>query len=267
MPFQLKSPLNEQASIQLPREVSDLSKPFNGTICSSKGDEYQIRKNIIDILGNKSVKQTLAQASNHLPITASVYEDYWRKKSIGILSGEEFTLDRERKLLLRWLNPKPNMKYLDIGCSSGFYARSIQQEQSDAETVALDIAMPMLRETRKRAISEQLPLYLMRANAAELPFFTATFDGIVCGGTLNELSDPLKVLYETKRVIKPGAVAVFMHLLKAESIQGKILQKTTGLGGITYWTLDESNGLFERAGFTITQQMRFGIVCFSRLTS
>lgn len=266
MTLELRSPAYEKLPVHIPEEASFLRKSFNGTVCSSKGDEYRIHGNIIDFYeAQEKTGQTPAQRSNHLSVTAMAYEQYWRKQSISLISGEDFDLEREKELLLRWLDPQPAKRYLDVGCSTGLYARTIQAKEPKADTVALDFSNAMLKEARKLGRRENLNMYLLRADAKQMPAFGGTFDGVVSGGTLNELDDPLKVLYETARVIKKGGVCFIMHLLKSKSLMGKLLQQTTRLGGIKYWTLDESNALFERAGFTIMQQKQHGIVCFSRL--
>ena len=56
-----------------------------------------------------------------------------------------------------------------------------------------------------------------------------------------------------------------MHLLKANSIAGKLLQVPAGWGSVKFWTEKQSNELFERAGFKVDEQFNVGIVCFSKL--
>ena len=266
MSLELRSPIDEKVPVHVPIEASYLDKHFNGTVCSSKGDEYPITNNIIDFYAAQDTAgQTLAQKSNHLGIAASAYEDYWRKQSIGLITGEEFDIAREQKILLRWLEPMDGGLYLDLGCSTALYARTIQGGEPGAQTVAMDISLAMLRQARTRGRQDKVNLYLLRADAKQMPAFAGTFDGIACGGTLNELDDPQKVLYEASRVLKKDGVCFMMHLLKAKSLSGRLLQQATRLGGITYWSLDDSNELFERAGFSIMQQERHGSVCFSRL--
>jgi len=56
-----------------------------------------------------------------------------------------------------------------------------------------------------------------------------------------------------------------MHLIKADAWYARLLQESAGLGGIKFWTVEESNQLFERSGFTIADQFAKGIVCFTKL--
>lgn len=265
MSFELKSPENERAAIQVPKEIARLSKPFNGTLCSQSGDEYEVKNNIIDILGQQPNFSTIASYTNHWKVTATIYEEIWRKRSLSLLSGEDFPIQKEHELLIEWTEPKENGAYLDLGCSTALYGRALKAAQNKADVVALDFSMQMLEEARLKAEADETDLFFVRADGKELPFFSKTFDGVVMGGTLNELTEELKVLYEARRVLKDGGVLFMMHLLKSDAWYGRLLQESMGLSGIKFWTKDESNHLFKQAGFKIDTQIIRGIVCFTRL--
>lgn len=265
MSLEFRSPIYEQASIVIPEEVSRLHRPFNGTLCSNKGDEYPIKNNIIDFLGDDYQPMSLAQSSNHWKLTAYAYENIWRKRSLTLLTGEDFPIEKEQELLYKWLNPEPGKLYMDIGCSTALYARSVKKAKPNSELVALDFSSQMLEEARFKAEAEEIDLYLLRADARHMPFFGAFFDGLMMGGTLNELTDPLKVLYECRRVIKKEGTFFMMHLLRSDSWYGRLLQDSMEFGGLKFWTLKESNQLFERAGFSVAKQIKRGMVGFTKL--
>lgn len=265
MNLELRSPVDERATIQVPKDVAELSRPFNGTVCSQEGDEYKVRNNIIDILGKEPEFSSLAQSTNHFKLTASIYEDIWRKRSLSLLSGEDFPIEKEHELLIEWTAPKAGGLYLDLGCSTALYGRALKAAQKEADIVALDFSSQMLEEARLKAEADETDLFLVRADGKEIPFFSKTFDGIVMGGTLNELSEELKVLYEVRRVIKQDGVFFVMHLIKSDAWYGRLLQESISLGGIQFWTKDESNTLFKQAGFKVAEQLVRGIVCFTKL--
>lgn len=265
MSLEIRSPKYERASITIPEEVARLQKNFNGTICSNKGDEYQINNNIVDLLGDDPVSMTWAQSSNHWKLTAALYEDIWRKRSLSVLTGDEFPIEKERELLVDWVNPQPDRLYLDIGSSTGLYGRLVKKAEPACHFVSLDFSMQMLQEARLKSEAEKADQYLLRADARYLPFFGDTFDGLTMGGTLNELADPLKVLYEARRVVKKDGVFFMMHLIKADAWYARLLQDSAGFSGLKFWTVDDSNALFERAGFSIIDQFAKGIVCFTKL--
>lgn len=265
MKLELRSPVDERAGIHIPDEAARLSKPFNGTVGSKEGDEYQVKNNIIDLLGQEPEFTSIAQSTNHWKITAAIYEDIWRKRSLSLLSGEEFPIEKEHELLIEWTAPKEDGWYLDLGCSTALYARALKAAQKKANIVALDFSSQMLEEARLKAEADETDMYFLRADGRELPFFSKTFDGIVMGGTLNELTEEIKVLYEAKRVLKDEGVFFMMHLIKSDAWYGRLLQESIGIGGIKFWTVEESNKLFNQAGFKVEDQLVRGIVCFTKL--
>mgnify|MGYP005842972523 CR=1 FL=1 len=264
MDLEIRSPKFERASIEIPESVSKLQKPFNGSVCSAKGDEYPITDNIIDLLQTEE-DYSLAQSTNHWKLTASLYENIWRKRSLSILTGEEFPIEKEHDLLIKWVKPKENGVYLDLGCSTALYARALKKSSKSSTVVALDFSMEMLQEARIKAEADCADIFFVRADGRALPFFGKTFDGIVMGGTLNELTDELKVLFECRRVIKEGGVFFVMHLIKSPTWYGRLLQDSAEWSGLRFWSIEESNELFKRAGFTVRDQFNKGIVCFTKL--
>lgn len=264
MSLEVRSPKNDRESIQIPSAAAELATPFNGTICSNKGDEYHIQNNVTDLLSGEK-PYSFAQSTNHWNLTASVYEDFWRKRSLSILTGEEFPIEKEKELLVKWIVPEPGGTYLDIGCSTALYARALKKAEPESKVVALDFSTAMLQEARFKAEADQTDMYLIRADGRNMPFFGKSFDGAAMGGTLNELTDELKVLFECRRILKDSGVLFMMHLIKSEYWYGRLLQNSAELSGIQFWSLDESNELFKRAGFRVEEQFCKGIVCFSKL--
>ena len=261
----LKASGDERRFFSIPPEVAELSQPFNGNVVNDDSSECIIQNNIIRLINSIPGDATLAQRSNFLTLTAKVYENTWRARSIGILSGQPFSLDEEKKLLQSWTSPKPNEWIADIGCSTGFYARSLAEKEPDANIIALDFSEEMLEEARLRCLDEKHQLYLLRADASALPFYAESMDALVCGGSLNEFANPEKVLYEMRRVLKKNGRCFMMHLMKADTWYGRLLQKSSETGGLHFWSEEESDALFTRAGFTVTRRHKMGIVCFSLL--
>ena len=263
--LELRSPANERTSIYIPAEVSNMQTSFNGSFVTPDGDEYKVKNNIINLLEKEPAFTSIALSTNHWKLTASIYEDIWRKRSLSLLSGEDFPIEKEHELLIDWTTPKANKWYLDMGASTALYARALKAAQPKAEIVAVDFSIQMLQEARLKAEADETNIYLVRSDACELPFFSKTFDGIVMGGTLNELSEPQKVLYEAQRVLKKDGCFFVMHLIKSDIWYGRLLQESVELGGIKFWTVPESNELFNNCGFQIKEQITQGIVCFSKL--
>ncbi len=258
----LKATGDERNSYRIPAEAADLSKPFNAEVAGKGSEPLLIKDNIIRFQKKTPSGISMAQRSNLLPPTAKMYENVWRKRSIGILSGEDFSFEDEAALLCDWADPQPGETIVDLGCSTAFYARSLFRRQPDATQIAVDFSLPMLEEARSFAESEKANMYLLQADASALPLYGESVDAVVCGGSLNEFSKTEKVLWETKRILKPGGRAFFMYLLKAETLAGKLLQAGSAGGGISFWTEKESEKLFADNGFETEKSERKGVVCF-----
>jgi len=263
----LRSPKYDGARIVVPSNVDNLAESFNGSVCSNKGDEYTITENIIDLLGEDYEAKSLAEYSNKWDATASLYEDIWRKNSVSILSGKKFPWERERVLMEQCLRPREGELYIDIGCSTALYSRLLLKQAPKAKVIAMDYSLPMLKKAKEKCKSEGYHVFLLRSDAHEMPFFRGSIDGAVCGGTLNELRDPLKVLFETRRILKDNARFFIMYLVKSESWYLRLAQSAVQTGGLKFWTLDESKELFRRSGFKINNVEQHGLVCFACLTA
>lgn len=261
----LKSPEYDKGTLHVSRDLADQTQSIQGAICSKYGDEYPVLDSIIDLLKDEHAKYSLAEWSNQFNLTAAVYEDLWRINSLKLITGEPFNVEQELALLIDWVKPTQDQCIVDIGSSTALYARAIAKACPEATITALDFSMPMLKEAKRRIAKESQSIYLIRVNVSEMPFFNSEVDTIVCGGSLNEFSDPLKVLFECKRVLKKKGQLFMMHLLSAETMIGRLLQSAASNGGLQFWSLKDSNALFERAGFNVDKQMVKGVVCFSLL--
>lgn len=263
---ELQCPNDRRHSLEIDSRVAFFDESFNGVISCLDGHEYNITHNIIDLLPDTGMPGgSIANYSNNFTITASAYENQWRKRSIGILSGQDFSLDDEANLMMSWIGNPSGKVILDVGTSTGFYARTISKSAKKAEIFALDISEPMLRQAIRNGQSENTRFYPLRADAARLPFFDDQVDVIVCGGTYNELYEPEKVLREMRRVLKPEGICFMMYLTSAESLTGRLLQTGLAPGGVHFPKYKNIQVQFREAGFSATKKRSLGIVNFELL--
>ncbi len=240
-----------------------------GVVACPCGHRYPIRSGILDL---KPSRQgiTLAQWTNHLPLTAWGYERFWRRRALTLLSGEPFPVEREAAVVREMMMPDPAGLYLDLGCSTALQARILaaywRDHSTNARVVALDFAMPMLREAAALIRREGWEtIDLVCADAERLPFPNRSVAGIACGGSLNEFRNPRAVLAEAQRVAAGGSASAFMSLLKGDGEAGRIERSLTRSSGIRFYTLAETRRLFEEAGWQVVAQAAWGRVAFTKI--
>jgi SAM-dependent methyltransferase len=230
------------------------------------GDTYEIKDGYLDLLKTRTGADSLANLTNFLPGAGRGYEPLWRVRSLSLLTGEPFPNERELEIIIRLVRPVHDGRYLDLGCSAGLYTRGLARELQGGVAVGLDISPSMLREAHRRARASGTNPSFVRANAKNLPFFDATFDGAVCGGTLNEFGDPARVLRETSRVLRPGGRLAVMGILRADSSRGRRLQRFLSPGGIRFFQPEELQSLLDHAGFEPDSLQTYGPVFFAGAT-
>jgi ubiquinone/menaquinone biosynthesis C-methylase UbiE len=177
----------------------------------------------------KNAQYSLAQSSNFLPLTAKLY-DLWRERSLSLLTHEQFNLEREFALLTDWVQPQPEQHFLDIGTSTGNYARVLAH--SGAAVVAIDISSHMLYKAIARGNNQNI--VYEQVNAEYLPYPDQSFDGVVMGASLNEFHNTARALEQTARVLKDGGKLFMMYLCESETSFGRFVQVPFKLSGVRF---------------------------------
>lgn len=103
--------------------------------------------------------------------------------------------------------PAPPRRLLDIGCGTGFTSLDAAHRWPDSRICAIDIALPMARESRKAGIRA-----VAVADAAHLPFRDAVFDAAVSSLAFQWAAAEPGFFGGIARVLRPGGRLFFATL-------------------------------------------------------
>lgn len=102
-------------------------------------------------------------------------------------------------------------RVLDAGCGTGNFTLALSQ--LGFEVVAVDLSIPMLTQVRSKKEWYRLnKVSLARVDLnRDLPFQNATFDSVLCVHVLFALANPVEVLCEFHRILKPGGFLLLVN--------------------------------------------------------
>lgn len=110
---------------------------------------------------------------------------------------------------LAWLGRPPGQRWLEVGCGTGALTGRILEDCAPAAVIAVDRSPGYLAYARRR-----LPDARLRGSVADaqgLPLADRRLDAAVSGLVLNFVPDPLRMVAEMRRVLRPGGVvAVYL---------------------------------------------------------
>lgn len=241
---------------------------FSGEVVSPvSGEKYGIKGGYLDLLGRRSGADNIANLTNFLPGAGRGYEPLWRVRSLDLLTGGKFPNEREVEIVAGLSGVERGGVFLDLGCSAGLYTRNIAVRLGgEGSVVGIDISPSMLGEAARKANRIGGSPSFARADAENLPFADGSFEGALCGGSLNEFGDPGRVLREARRVLRPEGRIAIMGILRAETKNGLRLQRLLSTGGVSFFEEDEVRSMLSHSGFETTEMRTFGSVFFAGAT-
>lgn len=125
------------------------------------------------------------------------------------------------------LAPRPGSSVLDIATGTGWTARNAAR--MGAKVTAIDIADKLLAAAERLSAATEPPITFRRADAEDLPFADASFDGVISTFGVMFAPDQERAAGEMARVCRPGgrlvlatwtsdgAVAKFFQIIAAHS--------------------------------------------------
>jgi demethylmenaquinone methyltransferase/2-methoxy-6-polyprenyl-1,4-benzoquinol methylase len=112
---------------------------------------------------------------------------------------------RLRKKVIQLAQLKPGSSLLDLGTGTGDLAREALAQFPQANVIAADFTLEMMRVGQKNG-----PLNFSSADALRMPFNDASFHAVVSGFVMRNVIDLQKALQEQYRVLKNGGRIVIL---------------------------------------------------------
>lgn len=187
---------------------------------------------------------------------ARAYERWWRPVLFAITTGfGSPTMAEEARRVAGLMEPMPG-PWLDLSCGPGTLLRQLGHLGASSGArpiVGVDLSLAMLRRARTAA-----PVaWLVRADAAALPFADGSFGALANLAALDLYPDPQRVVRECARVLAPGGRWVCSTFVAASKAPDRSVFMAAS--GVRTPTLSELEAWARSAGLR-----HFGHVLFRR---
>jgi demethylmenaquinone methyltransferase / 2-methoxy-6-polyprenyl-1,4-benzoquinol methylase len=113
---------------------------------------------------------------------------------------------RWRRLVIQLARLKPGAALLDLGAGTGDLAREALRQQPSLQVTAADFTLEMMRVGQKNGLG----LNWSAADALQIPFSEGSFDAVVSGFLMRNVTDLHKALQEQYRVLVIGGRIVIL---------------------------------------------------------
>ena len=117
---------------------------------------------------------------------------------------------RYKNHALRCLAATPGQRLLDVGCGTGRDALAMAAKIApDGSVLGIDISAATIEEARRRTADSDLPVRFEVMDGSDLGALPdASFDAARLDRVLHTLPEPVGVLQEVVRVVRPGGRVV-----------------------------------------------------------
>lgn len=211
---------------------------------------------------------TLAQRAMQHPMLAPIYERVWRPTAF--LTAMAFDVRHflhEKEKAVRALRLEPGSTVLDIasgpGNFTGVYAAAVGPA---GKAIGLDLSKPML--DRALVDNADTGASYVLASGHRLPFADGSLDAVACYGALYLIPDPMRVVDEMIRVVRPGGrLAIMTSLGSNRAALWQLQSRVAGPAGLSLFARDDLTFLLRGAGFTEIEQETHGVLQYVAATA
>ncbi len=117
-----------------------------------------------------------------------------------------------RRLVMRFVDMLPlGGEVLEVAAGSGALAVPLARA-SRMHVTALDASAAAIDAVRRNADKAAVRIDVQKGDPAHMPFPDGCFDFVICRAPMKSFPDPVAVLREMRRVLKPGRRGVILNL-------------------------------------------------------
>ena len=139
------------------------------------------------------------------------YERFWSGYQTGLQAQISIHSESRRplhKLLQKLLPAEIPAHVLEVGCGTALDSCLLAAERPLVRAVASDYSQEAVRVAARNAGELALPVTVLAADLAALPFAAGAFDLVFSQGVLEHFADPLPAIAEQARVLRTGGALV-----------------------------------------------------------
>lgn len=130
---------------------------------------------------------------------------------------------RRTATILRYLDPQPSDRILDVGCGAG----NMLERISDGILEGIDLSDFCLELAAKRLGPR---VVLRKGNAESMPYADQSFDKVFCSEVIEHTLHPEKIAQEIYRILIPGGHCIISTPNEIFSVYIKKFFRMAGLG-------------------------------------
>ena len=202
-----------------------------------------------------------------LDATKKSFEESFKENNFYNKQTQDETHLRD---ILKFIEIKPQMKVLDLGCGSGYLTFPMAKENPEANILGLDIVTKTLENNAAQAKKDFLyNLEFKSYDGFKFPCADESFDLIVTRYALHHFPDIEQSMKEIARVLTPGGKVFISDPRPNECDITKFVDDYMQLkkdGHIKFYTKDEWIELCGKCGLSVIKSFDSQI-CFPRKKS
>jgi ubiquinone/menaquinone biosynthesis C-methylase UbiE len=183
---------------------------------------------------------------------AGFYDRLWRgyvTRTLAFLKG--------------WARITPVEAVLDVACGTGVFARMLLADNPAQRVAGVDISAPMLQCAAGKC-GRYASFTLQQARVQALPYASCSFDVVISANAFHYFDEPLAVLAEMRRVLKPGGQLTILDWCRDFPVCAAcdVVLSVLDPAHKQCYTRREFHALLAEAGFAIhrARRVRFGAV-------